>query len=46
VAIPACDPTMPLACEQRCIATAGAAMAMANLLYVTVYSRVFVTPVP
>jgi len=46
VAIPACDPTMPLACAQGYIATAGAAMALANLLYVTVYSRVFVGPGP
>jgi hypothetical protein len=40
VSIPACDPQMPLACAEGWIATAGAAMALANLMYVAVYGRV------
>lgn len=41
---PTCDPEAPIACAQAWIATAGAAMALANLLYATVYHRVFGTP--
>lgn len=44
---PACVPEAPLQCIQDWLATAVAAMALANLLYVAVYSRVFgTTPAP
>lgn len=43
---PACVPEAPLQCIQDWLSTAGAAMVLANLLYVTVYSRVFGTTTP
>lgn len=39
---PTCDLTaLPFGCAQEWVTTAGAAMAIANVLYVTVYERVF-----
>lgn len=43
VTLPACDSLAPFACAQGWLATAGGALALANLLYVAVYGRVFVT---
>ena len=40
---PTCSPDAPFQCVQDWLATAGAAMALANLLYALVYSRVFGT---
>jgi hypothetical protein len=41
VSVPACDPLAPFACVQGWLVTAGGALALANLLYVAVYGRVF-----
>ena len=44
VTLPTCDGAAPFACAQGWLATAGGALALANLLYVTVYGRVFTSP--
>lgn len=41
VSIPTCTATDPFGCVQGWLATAGAAIALANLLYAAVYVRVF-----
>ncbi len=41
VSVPDCTAVAPLACAQGWIVTAGAALALANLLYAAVYRRVF-----
>ena len=46
ISIPACSPDEPFLCVQSWLATAGGAVALANLLYVAVYARVFSTPAP
>ena len=38
---PECTASDPFTCAEGWVATAGAAMALANLLYVSVYARVF-----
>ena len=40
---PTCTDAAPFACVQDWLATAGGALALANLLYVAVYTRVFGT---
>ena len=44
VTLPSCGASAPLACAQGWLATAGAALALANLLYAGVYGRVFAAP--
>jgi hypothetical protein len=40
---PTCSGDAPLTCVEDWLATAGGALALANLLYAAVYRRVFVT---
>jgi len=39
--MPSCDAAEPFTCVEGWLVTAGAALALANLLCVIVYSRVF-----
>lgn len=39
--VPTCDPAEPFMCVEGWLATAGGALALANLLYSAVYVRVF-----
>ena len=41
VTLPVCQAAEPFACVQGWLATAGAALALANVLYAAVYGRVF-----
>jgi hypothetical protein len=41
VNLPACQVAEPFTCVQGWLATAGAALALANVLYAAVYGRVF-----
>lgn len=43
---PSCTGDAPLSCVQDWLATAGGALALANLLYVIVYTRVFGSGTP
>ncbi len=43
VTVPTCDPVEPFTCMEGWLATAGAALALANLMYAAVYVRVFGT---
>ena len=47
ITAPTCDPNLPIACAQDWLKTGASATALANLMYVLVYSRVFgTTPTP
>lgn len=41
LSVPTCDVAEPFTCVEGWLATAGAALALANLLYAAVYVRVF-----
>lgn len=43
ITLPNCSADAPFECAQGWLATAGGAVALANLLYVAVYGRVFAT---